>query len=121
LLFGFRNKTDFISDESAWAEFTSFQVHRTTIPHRQQAVGRSVDEESLEPSPFVPHIKFSAANNASTESQHVDMDDVRREKFRQHNVHGHSSDSSVARLLYGQSATETEPVTDVIEPGPVLF
>ena len=89
------------------------------IPRRKWVAGRSTAEETSEPSQFVPHIKLNAATNASTESEHVDVDSIRREKFRQHNVHGHSSDSSVARLLHGQSAAESaaEPDDDVIETG----
>ena len=64
---------------------------------------------------------MNPSTNASAESDHVDMDEVRREKFRQRNVHGHSSDSSVARLLCGQSATETEAVVEVAETGPLTL
>ena len=111
-----------VTEESAWAEFTSFQVRRSTIPHRQRVAGRSVGEESSEPTPFIPHIKMNAATNASTESEPVDVDGIRRVKFHQRNVHGHSSDSSVARLLYGHAAVETESdAADVIETGPVII
>jgi len=80
-----------------------------------------VDKETSEPSSFVPHVKLNAVTNASTESERIDMDSILREKFRQRNVHGHSSDSSVAKLLYGQSTTESAiPDTDVIETGLVL-
>jgi len=110
-----------INDELAWAELTSFQVRRTTIPRRQRVAGRSVDKETLEPSSFVPHIKLNALTNASTESEPSDVDRVRTERFRQRNVHGHSSDSSVARLLYGQPAVETVHDTDDVEPGLISF
>jgi len=111
-----------LGEESAWAEFTSFQVRRTTTPRRQQVAGRSVDEETSQTSQFVPHIKLNAVNRASTESEHVDVDGIRREKFRQRNVHGHSSDSSVARLLYSQSSPAVQPIPEVIETGyPITF
>jgi len=85
-------------------------------------MGRSVDEETVEQSHFIPHIKMNALTNASTESQHVDVDAIRRDKFRQRNVHGHSSDSAVAKLLHFEAATETEPAAaDVLEPGFVVF
>ena len=105
------------SEDSAWAEFTSFQVRRTPRLLRQHVAGRSVDDETLEQSSCVPHIKLSTEINASTESEYVDVDRLRRERFWQRNVHGHSTDSSVARLLYGQSVTEMEPDTDVVETG----
>jgi len=64
---------------------------------------------------------MNAGTNASTESEHVDIDGIRREKFRQRNMHGHSSDSSVARLLHGHIATKTETdAADVIETGLVI-
>ena len=111
-----------VSEESSWAEFTSFQVRRPAIPRRQHVAGRSVDAETTtERSTFVPHVKLNATSNASTESEQVDVDGVRREKFRQHNVHGHSSDSSVARILYGQSSAEAVCDTDVVETGLVLL
>ena len=105
------------NEDSAWAEFTSFQVQRTPRPLCQRVAGRSVDEETLEQSSCVPHTKLSTEINASTESEYVDVDRLRRERFRQRNIHGHSADSSVARLLYGQSVTEMEPDTDIVATG----
>jgi hypothetical protein len=46
-------------------------------------------------------VRSVAGRHASKESEFVDMDAVRRRKFLQHNVFGHSSDSTVQRLLYG--------------------
>ena len=94
-------------------------MRRTAIPRRQRVAGRTVDEEtsSRVPSPFVPHIRLSAATGASTESEPVDVDRICREKFRQRNVHGHSSDSSVARLLSSQSSPAVEPVAEVTDTG----
>jgi len=106
-----------------WAEFTSFQVRRTSIPRRQHVAGRSVDAETTTEqfSSFVPHIKLNAASNASTESEQVDIDGILREKFRQRNVHGHSSDSSVAGILYGQPPAEVVSDIDVVESGLLLL
>jgi len=92
-------------------------VRRSTIPSRQRVTGRSVDEESSQPSRFVPHIKLNAATHASTESEHIDVDLIHREKFRQRSVYGHSSDSSVARLLYSQSSPSAKPVAEVLDTG----
>ena len=105
---------DGVDRDASWAEFTSFQVRRTTTPRRPAASERS------HPALFEPRIKLSAEANASAESKAVDADAVRLEKFRQRNVHGHSSDSSVAMLLYGQAATDVEPHSDVTELGPVV-
>lgn len=108
------------SEEFSWAEFASFQVRRTMIPSRKRVTGRSIDEETSQPSQFVPHIKLNAAIHASSESQYIDADNIRRETFRQRNVYGHSSNSSIARLLYSESTESSlavEPVAEVIETG----
>lgn len=48
---------------------------------------------------------------ASTESEHVDENAVRMEKFRQINKRGHASQSSIQAILYyeggGESASNT--------------
>jgi len=105
-----------------WAEFSSYQVRRTQIPRRRKVTGSSVDQESSsQPPQFVPHVKPNAAISASIESEHVDTYGIHRERFRQRNVHGHASDSSIATLLYGQSAPEIEPTADVVETGLITF
>ena len=109
-----------VGEVSDWTEFTRFQVHR-----RRKVAGRSVSEQTSQTLCVRPHVTLNAVTNASTESEHIDVDYILREKFHQRNVHGHSSDSSVAILLYGKSAAETEPAADVeidavIETGPVL-
>lgn len=53
------------------------------------------------PSTFRPHIRINEKWHASMESAHVDVDQNRLEKFKAHNVYGHSSDSTVQKLLYG--------------------
>lgn len=40
---------------------------------------------------------------ATKESEYIDFDQKRMDKFKATNVHGHSSDSSVQRLLYGEN------------------
>jgi len=92
------------SRESDWADFTSYQVRRTSIPRRKQVAGQSVDLESASSSEagVTPrsHIHMSKSMNAMTESQFVDVDLLRKQRFLTQNVHGHVSDSSVQRLLY---------------------
>ena len=53
-------------------------------------------------------IKFSEKMHATKESGYVDHDQMRLEKFRQQNLYGHASDSSVERLLYGPQVKELE-------------
>ncbi|XP_069123682.1 LOW QUALITY PROTEIN: gamma-tubulin complex component 6-like [Argopecten irradians] len=57
-----------------------------------------------------PQIKMGKMS-ASTESEMVDRDENRLQKFKSFNVHGHSSDSTVQQLMYGdgKSKQETEP------------
>lgn len=40
--------------------------------------------------------------SSTTESESVDREKLLRERFKQRNVHGHSSDSTVQKLLYGR-------------------
>ncbi|XP_005101891.1 gamma-tubulin complex component 6 [Aplysia californica] len=55
---------------------------------------------------FRPGIRIQGHRNASTESQQVDENVVAIKRFRQRNVKGHSSDSSVQKLLYGDASLE---------------
>lgn len=49
-----------------------------------------------------PHNKMSSHMSSTTESESVDREKLLRERFKQRNVHGHSSDSTVQKLLYGR-------------------
>ena len=40
--------------------------------------------------------------SATAESESVDKEKMLRERFKQRNVHGHSSDSTIQKLLYGR-------------------
>ena len=96
---------------SSWAEFTSYQVCRSSIPRRAQVAGQSVDTESGNQAPrrARSHIKMSKSMSAVAESQHVDDDDDdwRRRRFVVQNKHGHASNSSIQQLIYGNAATAT--------------
>lgn len=48
-----------------------------------------------------PQIRILANQYANLESVHVDENEVRVQRFRNRNLQGHSSDSTVQRLLYG--------------------
>ncbi|XP_021351064.1 gamma-tubulin complex component 6-like isoform X2 [Mizuhopecten yessoensis] len=66
-----------------------------------------------------PRIKMGKMS-ASMESERIDHDENRLEKFKSLNVHGHSSDSTVQKLLYGdrkamQEVKEQE-LGDIREP-----
>lgn len=88
-----RREGHFASLESDWR---SYQVK----PHQKRVKGQSVDTQSADERSVIPRLKSGGAMFASKESEFVDHDVVRLQKFRQQNLFGHSSDSSVQRLLY---------------------
>lgn len=51
---------------------------------------------------FKPMIRVDKHKHSSRESEFVDLDERRLKKFRIRNIHGHSSDSTVQKLLYGE-------------------
>ncbi|XP_060071739.1 gamma-tubulin complex component 6-like [Ylistrum balloti] len=54
-----------------------------------------------------PGIKIGQMS-ASVESEMVDQDENRLQKFKSFNIHGHSSDSTVQKLLYGEKKAKHE-------------
>lgn len=109
-----RNSEMHATKESDWSEFSSYQIR----PHRRKAVdGQSVDKETVsdDSRSLGFHIRMSQTVNALTESEHVDLDAARTERFRARNVHGHSSDSSVQVLLYGERERGQKELEDVTE------
>ncbi|XP_041349185.1 gamma-tubulin complex component 6-like [Gigantopelta aegis] len=56
--------------------------------------------------------KSSALMYATKESEYVDENEVRVKKFKERNVYGHSTDSSVQRLLYGVKTGSSDQQTD---------
>nr|XP_022343594.1 gamma-tubulin complex component 6-like isoform X1 [Crassostrea virginica] len=63
-----------------------------------------------------PGIKFSQTMSSTKESEWVDVDKLRLEKFKQQNIHGHSSDSTVQALLYGPKTRKVEDEQPDIPP-----
>ena len=49
-----------------------------------------------------PGVAMNRDRYSTKESEYIDYDKIRLEKFKAMNVHGHSSDSTVQRLLYGE-------------------
>ncbi|PVD25340.1 hypothetical protein C0Q70_15840 [Pomacea canaliculata] len=54
-----------------------------------------------------PQIHISKESHVSKESEYVDFDALRRKRFQSLNVHGHSSDSTVEKLMYGDRSPPT--------------
>lgn len=50
---------------------------------------------------YRPHIRILGNRNANTESLQVDENALIRQKFLAQNFRGHSSDSTVQKLIYG--------------------
>lgn len=60
-----------------------------------------------------PHIKMSQTRSSTMESVPVDLDAITRKRFLQRNVHGHSSQSTVQKLLYGEKGeNKGKPVAE---------
>ena len=55
-------------------------------------------------------IKMSDRMYATKESEYVDHDAIRLQMFKARNVHGHATDSTVEKLLYGGKTTEKKIV-----------
>ena len=83
------------SQESDWF---SYQVKCT----RRKVTGQSVSAVSQEEATYKPQIRVSQTAHVSQQSADTDQDELRLTKFRQQNIHGHTSDSTAQRLLYGQ-------------------
>lgn len=67
-------------------------------------------------------IKFSKTMSSTRESEWVDVDQLRLEKFKQQNIHGHSSDSTVQALLYGPRINKGQnPHSVITGQKPVLI
>ncbi|CAI9737860.1 gamma-tubulin complex component 6-like [Octopus vulgaris] len=61
------------------------------------------------------HNKMSSTMSATTESEPTDDDASKRARFKQRNIHGHASDSTIQKLLYGRktsSSPENQPNVD---------
>lgn len=109
-----RNSEMHATKESEWNEFSSYQIRPR---HRKPVEGQSIDKQTTSDDGQMPgfHLRASQTVNALTESEHVDLDAARTERFRARNVHGHSSDSSVQALLYGERESGQKELEDIIE------
>lgn len=92
--------------ESDWS--TDFAIKpRIRINRKQTANTQSEELESKR-----SKIKMSDKMSATKESEFVDYDQRRLQMFKERNVYGHATDSTVQRLLYdgkfGQSAKDLE-------------
>jgi hypothetical protein len=108
-----------------WADFTSYQVRRSFVPRRRRVDGQSVDRESVQVpddigEPRIPPrslIKMSKSMSAIKESDRVDHEAIRRERFQIRNVHGHMSDSTIQKLLYGDAANKITEGLEAVRGG----
>ena len=70
-------------------------------------------ESSPDAEPVRPGIKMSGKMHSTKESDYVDMDLKRTQMFKERNVYGHATDSTVQKLLYqGQFGVKEEEKMD---------
>ena len=70
-------------------------------------------ESSPDEGPVRPGIKMSGKMHSTKESDYVDMDLKRTQMFKERNVYGHATDSTVQKLLYqGQFGVKEEEKMD---------
>ena len=87
------------------SDYKTFQVK----PHRRKKVaGRGVEQLSEEVV-YRAGVRVNPAHHPSVESSGLDIDKERLERFKQMNVKGHASDSTVQKLLYGQRHVQEDP------------
>ena len=87
-----RNQEQHASRESDWY---TYQIK----PHVKRRKGQFASRETEE---VVPKVRARGEMYATKESEFVDVDGIRLQRFREQNVKGHSTDSTVEKLLYGE-------------------
>nr|KAG5711382.1 hypothetical protein BaRGS_006079 [Batillaria attramentaria] len=78
------------------SEFREFAVRPNIRMHKTRSATAETAEQVDK-----PLIHISKEFHASKESEYKDWDGIRRKRFQEQNVYGHSSNSTVQRLLYG--------------------
>ncbi|BFZ12360.1 hypothetical protein BsWGS_15399 [Bradybaena similaris] len=94
------------------SDFKDFSI-KPCIRMNKTMSATTESESSSAPVPLQPrtHVKVLSNRNASSESQRVDENVLAVQRFRAHNVQGHSSDSTVQHLLYGNAKTAPDSLT----------
>ena len=87
-----RNQEQHASRESDWY---TYQIK----PHVKRRKGQFASRETEE---VAPNVRARGEMYATKESEFVDVDGIRLQRFREQNVKGHSTDSTVEKLLYGE-------------------
>ena len=124
-----RTQPTYLGKETSWAEFSCYQVRRSAASrlgdHVKEEPGNEVRSamtllqggDSEERTPSYSGIRLSKSMTSVTESKYIDHDAVRRHRFILQNIHGHMSDSSIQRLLYGDVQSSVNNNSQDIEIG----
>ena len=78
------------------SDFRDFAIKPRIHMHRTRSATAETEEQADRPT-----TRSIPGRSATMESEYVDMDGIRRQRFQEQNMFGHSSDSTVQRLLYG--------------------
>lgn len=100
------------------ADYFGYQIK----PNRRKRVANlQVNDESVPVVTKPKSIQMVADMYASKESDHVDVDQIRLQKFRERNVQGHASKSTVEKLLYGTEFGQFNVPSEADSSGEFLF
>lgn len=78
------------------SDFRDFAIKPRIHMHRTRSATAETEEQVDRPT-----TRSFPGRSATKESEYVDVGGIRRQRFLEQNVFGHSSDSTVQRLLYG--------------------
>lgn len=93
--------------ESDWS--TDFSIKPRIRINRKQ----TANTESENTQTGIPRIKMSDKMSATKESEYIDYEHMHVQMFKERNVHGHATDSSVQRLLYEGRFGQTSKDGDI--------
>ncbi|GAB1603185.1 gamma-tubulin complex component 6-like [Argonauta hians] len=83
-------------------DMKDFSIRRMSGIFPSDDVSTACSSLSGECATVKTHNKMCSTMCATTESQPQDTDASKRAKFKQRNIHGHASDSTIQKLLYGR-------------------
>ena len=104
-----------IRDMSVGKEST--ETHEIRPHGRRKIAGQFAERESDHEEVYRPHIKMNKDMNVNKMSEEQDTAELNRIKFQQQNIHGHSSNSTIQRLLYGRRNEESLDKTQLPDQG----
>lgn len=101
-----KSQTMSATKESDWS--TDFSIKSRIRINRKQTANTESENAQID----IPRIKMSDKMSATKESEYIDYEEMRLQMFKERNVHGHATDSTVQRLLYEGKFGETSKDID---------